>query len=389
MKKISFILIICLSIIFLGGCDISNKLAFNGNLNNTSTSDEAKIISEPKEITSTESPKDTSTGTKPAESQTENKSQLTSPYKIKDFYPFRENVKYEYAGSGNEYATYTTWIDYIKENRMQVRKNNGGTEAVTVLENKEGELKIVFSREETYFREDFTSRPNNKNEILLKEPLTKGTNWTLPDGRKRYISNTDVPITVPNGSFKALEVTTEGKDYKNIDYYALNTGLVKSLHTSKDIEVSSSLKKIQNNSSLLQKIKFYYPYGDDYKTGFITKEFTFKTNDITRLALEKAYKGSPKTGVGKVFGPNVKIKSLYLNNDVVYVDFSKELVGEMNAGSGYELSILQSITNTLGDYYNVNKVYMTIENTPYSSGHVVMEKGETFTVDISDSIPIK
>jgi spore germination protein GerM len=91
-----------------------------------------------------------------------------------------------------------------------------------------------------------------------------------------------------------------------------------------------------------------------------------------------------------LLGPNVKINSLYLNKDnVVYVDFSKEFTTQMNAGSGYELMILQCITNTLGEYYGVNKVYITIENKPYSSGHILMKKGEPFIVNTENSIQYK
>ncbi|WP_224037119.1 GerMN domain-containing protein [Clostridium gelidum] len=57
------------------------------------------------------------------------------------------------------------------------------------------------------------------------------------------------------------------------------------------------------------------------------------------------------------------------------------MVSEMNVGAVYESMILQSITNTLGTYYGVEKVYITIEGELYGSGHIIKEKGETFTVD--------
>ena len=40
--------------------------------------------------------------------------------------------------------------------------------------------------------------------------------------------------------------------------------------------------------------------------------------------------------------------------------------------------ILRSAVNTFGHYYGVEKVYLTIENEPYSSGHITMNKGEFF-----------
>ena len=70
---------------------------------------------------------------------------------------------------------------------------------------------------------------------------------------------------------------------------------------------------------------------------------------------------------------------------MVYLDLSKEFTKEMNAGSLYESQILQCITNTLGDYYMVKKVYITVEGKPYSSGHILMKKGEAFNVNYKNT----
>lgn len=370
MKKIIWIVLLSISLLFLCSCDKLKLPLINDTGDKTPPGKENVSDTQPKDSTNTPSDaKDT--------------------YTINDYYPYKENVKYEYEGKGNEYASFTVFVDYIKEGKLQLRKNNGGTELVNVLENKNGELKLIFSKEEAYYREDFTSKPSNKNEILLKEPLVKGTSWTLPDGSKRYISNVNVQVDTAMGNFKTLEVTTEGKSSKTIDYYALNTGLIKTVSISDSLEVSSTLKMLRNLSPLVQNVKFYYPNGGDSKLYFLNRKLEFKTNDITKQTFEKYFKESPKSTLGKLIGPNVKIKSLYLNGDTVYVDFTKELVTEMNAGSGYESLILQAITNTLGGYYNSDKVYITVEGSPYSSGHIAMKKGETFKVNTKNSIEIK
>ena len=69
---------------------------------------------------------------------------------------------------------------------------------------------------------------------------------------------------------------------------------------------------------------------------------------------------------------------------MVYVDFTKNFVSEMNVGASFESMILQSITNTLGQYYGA-KVYITLEGKPYSSGHISMKKREAFIVDTSNA----
>ena len=48
----------------------------------------------------------------------------------------------------------------------------------------------------------------------------------------------------------------------------------------------------------------------------------------------------------------------------------------MNAGSGYEVMILQKLGNTFAKYYNANGIILTIEGEPYESGHILMREGK-------------
>ncbi|MHB8074405.1 GerMN domain-containing protein [Desulfosporosinus fructosivorans] len=309
---------------------------------------------------------------------------------IKDYFGQKENSKYVYEGQGNEFASYTVFMDYKAGNRVQQRSNNGGTEMVKVLENKDGELRILLSRGECYYRENLTQAPSSNVEILLKEPLEIGTSWTLADSRIRSITNLQVEVATPSGTYKTLEVTTVGKGDKTLDYYAPNIGLVKSVFTSNGVEVSSTLSKLETNVSFIQTVRFYFPNTNVDKLYFVNKELSFKTNDITKIFFENAFRDLPKGNVAKVLGPNVKIKSLYLNQDNrAYIDFTKEFLSEMNAGSSYENLILQSITNTIGTYYGVDKVSITIEGNPYVSGHIGMKKDEFFTVNLTNSVELK
>lgn len=315
--------------------------------------------------------------------------EISQPLTIQNYFPLKENTNYVYEGQGIEYASYNLMVDYIEGNRIQTRSNNGGTETVKVLEIKDGKLTVLLARGESYYRENLIQRSNNTEEILLKEPLVVGTTWDLADGRKRSITNIEAEITTPMGTYKTIEVTTEGNGDNTQEYYAPNVGLVKSLFTSEGLVVSSTLSKQENNVPLSQDVKFFYPNVNDDKLYYVNKKLTFKTNDLTKSVLEQAYKELPKGDISKVLGPNVKIKSLYLNeDDVVYIDFTKEFVKEMNAGSSYESLILQSVTNTIGRYYGVNKVYLTVEGSPYASGHFIMNKGEYFTVDFKNTVEL-
>jgi len=366
--------------VFLTGCGNKNSeedknihVDTNINANNIVTNNSDNILKEEKNTDSEETPKENIT-TKPKESNNSK-----SSYGIDDYFNFNENVKYNYDGINSEYAEYVTYIDYINGNKVQLRSNNGGTETVTVLQNSNGELKKVFQRNECYYRENFTNKSANIEEILLKEPLVVGTTWKLSDGSKRYISKVDVKISIGSGECSALEITTENSNGQiDLQYYTVNKGLIKSIYDANNMKVTSTLKSIEENVRLNQNIRCYYP-DENYNIHYEDRKFTFATNDITKISIQNLFKNFPGNKKGQLIGKNVTINSLYLNDDgMVYIDFSSNFVKEMNAGSGFESAILESITNTIGKYYGVDKVYITIDNKPYSSGHIVKAKGEYF-----------
>ncbi|WP_414838730.1 GerMN domain-containing protein [Carnobacterium sp. TMP28] len=311
---------------------------------------------------------------------------------VTDYFPKTANKEYVYVGEGNEYASYTVFTDYEATNRKQTRTNNGGTEVVKVIALEQNQLSILLKQEETYSRENWLERKqsseNDEREIQIKGPIKVGTSWKGSGERTSSITSIQTSITTPVGTFDALEVTTQGAEDKEVSYYALNIGLIKSVFSSDSYTVSSTLSEI-NEIPLTQTIRFYYPNSDGATLSYMDKQVAFKTNDVTRKRIEAVYKEVPNDQVGNVLSKNTKILSLYLNKDgYVYVDFSKELISEMNAGTAFETMIIQSLVNTIGGYYNVNEVYLTVAGKPYSTGHIQMEKGETFKVTNKNTVEL-
>lgn len=306
---------------------------------------------------------------------------------ISDYYPFLENRCLIYQGEGNEYAGKDVFTDFIKKNRMQLRIINGGTTVSQVLENINGELRIIVSRGEFYYRDNLTDAKNPRPEVLLKEPLKKGTTWLLPNGSRRSITGVDVNVSTSLGKFKALEVTTEEPGNEIRDYYAVDTGLVKSVFISNGSKISSSLKTINRDARVRQTIKFYYPYFEKCYNVYVRHTINLKTNEEVKTYFEKYFKKSPGKGLSNTLGVNTKLKSLLYSNEkeFVHADFSGDLVREMNAGASLEGMIITCIVNTLGDYYNTNNVYITIEGKPYSSGHILMKVNEPFKVNYKNT----
>ncbi|HSH35966.1 GerMN domain-containing protein [Schnuerera sp.] len=305
---------------------------------------------------------------------------------IKDFYPFKENWKMEYEGIGNEFAEQTTFFEFIEENKGQLKIFNPGTVMVKVLEYDEGELKEIFSEGEFYHIENMIDVKNENNNIILKEPLKVGTSWTTSGGYKSSITGIDVNIETPYKNFKALEVTTEfGEGRKQLEYYAKDVGPVASIYIDGEFEVKTLLEEIENESYEMD-VKFFYPMFDEIKTGYVERDIEFSTNGNIKEILEYNLKNPNMNELISPISDNTKVNSIILDrgNQMVKVDFSNELLEDMNAGSAMEGEIIKSIVNTFANFYQVEKVYISTEGNPYSSGHFSINKDEFFTVDYSN-----
>ena len=368
-KTISILMILLL--LLLTGC--SKEKQENNNNNNSNTDNITSPVTQPE---ATLIP-----GVNGQQGTQGDKTTLT----LEDYYPFLLNTEYVYEGTGMEYASYTQVTDFLdmEKGKIQTRTNNGGSESVRVIELKDGKLSIINMQNECYYRENLMEiRIPETEEILLMEPLVEGTKWTLKNGNLRYISAIDVRVETPLGEYNTLEVTTEGDNYTTMDYYAPKVGLVKSIYQADEIEVVSSLSQINTDKAFEQTIEIYYPDVDE-NIYIVPTTVSFLTNDDTKQVLQQTLlQEVTKDSYLPVASINTKINALSLVKDVVQVDFSKEFIIDMNAGAGYETLILQAITNTLGSYYVVQEVLITVEGKPYESGHILMKEGETFVVNM-------
>ena len=302
---------------------------------------------------------------------------------ISDYYPFLEDTRLVYEGRGNEFAGRKIYFDFVKDKQAQLRVDTGGTTLAQVVEIKNGELRRLASQEGFYYWQELKVEDDSDYEVLLKEPLTKGTTWTLQDGRKRYISGENVEVTTPQGDYEALEVTTEGKEYKQIDYYAKDIGLVLSQHKSGDVVIETLLKDIERDQAVKQQIKFFYPDFAAEEVKYTTREVEFKTNDSPEKIFTAELRKEAPEGLTAVMSENTTINNIELNREdkIVKVDFSKELLTDMNAGHLLESLIVQSLVDTLGRYYQVDKVYFSLDGKAYESGHMMLEEGDYFEVE--------
>ena len=316
------------------------------------------------------------------------------PARLDEYFPFEENVYKKYKGTGNEYAEFESYVDFMIDGSMQIRTINPGTITVSVYRLQDGAVTRVHFAGERYFRLNETAERTGED-ILIKEPIEIGTTWKAQDGSTRSITALDVAVDVPAGAYRALEVTTEGNHSVLKDYYAPKIGLVKREFFTQDMpddRIISALEIIKENAPLVLPIRIFYPDFLNDRTVYVEQATDLYTGNELKLVLEEMLKRIPDgSDFQSVLSPNTEILSIDFDFDtsVVTVDLSSEFLSEMNAGSSFEAMLLSCLVNTFGYNYQTEKVAVTIEGEAYSSGHMYLEKGETWTADYSGIEPYK
>ena len=150
--------------------------------------------------------------------------------------------------------------------------------------------------------------------------------------------------------------------------------------TEKDIEEDTEKEE-------MAKIYFYDVVSD--KIVYINTNI--KVNGDASNALVEELKKSPNAEIPPSLASDISLNSTNINNEnsTITLDFSSNFIGSQNLGSGAESRNITAICNTFGSYYNVENVIITLDGKPYSSGHILMNPGEAFKVNLENTIELK
>lgn len=303
---------------------------------------------------------------------------------ISEYYPFLADTILDYQGEGNEFAEQKIYYEFIEGRRAQAKVMNSGTNLIRILEEKDGTLAEVYREGEFYHIENMIGTKPDKVNIILQEPLVLGNSWETEEGQTKEITGVDVLIVTPYKELQALEVTTtydSGGIQK--DYFAKGIGPVARIYQDGDLIVKTLLRAIENKP-LDQELIAYYPLFQNMDTVYIKDKILFYTNAKVEKLLEDKLKNPPSPKFIPPLTKGAKLNSIYLDRSewIVKVDFSEDLLTEMNAGSTLETEILKSIVNTLGSFYDTDKVYISVEGRAYESGHYSIKENENFKVNL-------
>jgi hypothetical protein len=169
--------------------------------------------------------------------------------------------QWEYAGEGNEYATFSAQVSYAQGNRYQIMENNGGTILARVLELQETGAYEILTRGEHYEQQNLLTDPalsqrsKLEDKKLLPWPITTQQKWVLPDGSAAEVISTTSKHTVPAGTFtnvvhirirtihnNAGELAPSPVTTVQDIYYAPDIGLIERRFQQGDTVITSRLR---------------------------------------------------------------------------------------------------------------------------------------------------
>ena len=173
-----------------------------------------------------------------ASTDPESKKQLSPA----DFFPLTQGSRWEYAGEGNEYAPFVREIQYVNNDRAQLKDTNPGASSISIYRTTDKVVTRVFFEGEAYEDANFLNRPDEENTIILQAPLKVGTKWEAPNAIREIVA-IDAQVDTPVGLFEdCIKVEISFNESTSFEYYKNGIGLVKREFTSGNYTVTSTLE---------------------------------------------------------------------------------------------------------------------------------------------------
>lgn len=150
-------------------------------------------------------------------------------YKVADEYFPKDLMTKNFSG-GYENEGFTQIIEKIQNGKIQIKVINTAIGVFTVYEVSPEQVKLIYAIEDDgdLIDVDLNNLENNREEVLIKAPVKKGTKWKDSQDGKYEITGINIKIHTPAGDFNTIEVTYKSDSYEVKRYYAKEIGLVKS-----------------------------------------------------------------------------------------------------------------------------------------------------------------
>lgn len=308
-------------------------------------------------------------------------------YKITDFLPTDDlHIRYESRLSGGKIQTYVEYTGEDESARAvqhRVISNASGSPKVRVTRCENGRITVTYQKSGVGYTYRFLDYASNCEDILLMDPVEIGNSWPISGGT-RSITAVDHIINLPIGTYRAIEVTTSyDSGVKTLQYYVPDIGLVAE-YTLENGEYTESYEAtlLSTDQGFSQFIRFYYAQPGSDSVRYENRSVNIKPNSSMGSRFVNQFRTVP-SGKGLLALDDLSIKSIRLDGKgYVHVDFSSSLTKIVSSvGRATESLILIALTNTFCEYYQTDRLYITVAGDQYESPYRFYMEGDYLSPD--------
>lgn len=139
--------------------------------------------------------------------------------------------------------------------------------------------------------------------------------------------------------------------------------------TEQEKTANDNKKPVTEKSNTL---KVYYANEDGTKLVSEVKIKEVPGEDKYTTVMKKLIAGTNEKGAVSIIPKGTKLRSVKVEKNIAYVDFSKELVKKFNGGSAGEIMLVGAIVNTLTEFPEIKAVQILVEGKEVDtiSGHM-------------------
>lgn len=298
-------------------------------------------------------------------------------------------VAYQLKQFSNESGSYTTYVDFFDESNrvMQVREIVGATNYVNIYEWSEQAIQLTARHENIALFENLTqdvSSTPDANLTLLSAPVAVGTTWSYDGTHTSQIVGLYESLTLGEQQYtEVVEVSTPFEAYDLRQYYASGDGLILTRYgDNAEVSTGEQFWQVTGNSHQVMMIlnrDVAQPQTEgEYLLSLEKVPFAYQTNDSLARAFQRLF-----TDLGWITD-DIVVNSLTVDEaGVANLDFSAGVVAAFNQHPSTETSIIPAIVTTLGHYFDVTQVRLTVNTVGLLPDTLAYPENGIYQVDAS------
>ncbi len=309
-------------------------------------------------------------------------------YHLWDFAPYLPNQIKQFNNGTQNSATYMNYSQNdIAQSQVQWRQLGQVVTQVFVM--GEGQIQQITSTTNLNPYDNvlpsIDTIQTSDTKVLLQEPLTVGTQWTDSSNQTSEITALyDVMETEAGTLTNIIEVTRSSDNSIQKDFYAQNQGFV-GRWTSESLEEPGEYWQLIADTRevmLTHPITLFVP--DDSQAELVTKNegtFAYQTNGSLAVAFEQMFRE-----IG-IIDDTIFVNDVYMDSqDVATIDFTPGVVTILNNYESSEEAVIRSIVYTLGDFFQTNKVRLTVNGNGLLPNSISYPDQGIYEISVTGSI---